>query len=53
MNECRNLRDTVLPILLSVAVLGTYGCNTVEGFGRDLEKLGDKIEKKAEQKKRY
>ncbi|MGH8474041.1 MAG: entericidin A/B family lipoprotein [Gammaproteobacteria bacterium] len=30
-----------------------YGCNTVEGFGRDLENLGDKIEKKAEQKKNY
>ena len=53
MNERRNLRDTVLAILLSVAVLGMYGCNTVEGFGRDVEKLGDKIEKKAEQKKHY
>ena len=53
MNKRRNLRDTVLPILLSVAVLGVYGCNTVEGFGRDVEKLGDTIEKKAEQKKHY
>jgi len=53
MNEFRNLRDTVLAILLLVAMIGMYGCNTVEGFGRDLEKLGDKIEKKAEQKKNY
>jgi len=53
MNERRNLRDTVLAILLSVAVLGMHGCNTVEGFGRDIEKLGDKIEKTAEQKKHY
>ncbi len=29
------------------------GCNTVAGFGRDVEKLGDKIERKAEQSKRY
>ena len=29
------------------------GCNTMAGFGRDVEKLGDKIENKAEEKKRY
>ena len=23
------------------------GCNTMEGLGKDIEKLGDKIEKKA------
>ena len=53
MNERRNPRDTVLAILLSVAAISMYGCNTVEGFGRDVEKLGDTIEKKAEQKKHY
>jgi entericidin A len=41
-------------ILLFLAVLGFAGlpgCNTMEGFGKDLSKLGDKIEKKAEEKK--
>jgi len=28
------------------AAVGT-GCNTTKGFGQDVEKLGDKIEKKA------
>jgi entericidin A len=41
-------------ILLSIvvtSVLSLAGCNTVAGFGKDVEKLGDKIETKAEQKK--
>lgn len=29
------------------------GCNTMAGFGRDVEKAGDKIEHKAEEKKKY
>ncbi len=53
MNELPNLKSRALAIILAVSVLGLYGCNTVEGFGKDLEKLGDKIEKKAEQKKHY
>jgi entericidin A len=40
----------LLIILLSLVALG---CNTMAGFGRDVEKLGDKIEHKAEQKKNY
>ncbi|HEU5284833.1 MAG TPA: entericidin A/B family lipoprotein [Burkholderiales bacterium] len=35
---------------LLLGLLGTLllaGCNTMEGFGRDVEKLGDKIEQKA------
>jgi predicted small secreted protein len=39
-------------IALAVAGLLTLaGCNTMEGFGKDLSKLGDKIEKKADEKK--
>ncbi len=39
-------------IMLAVAGLLTLaGCNTMEGFGKDLSKLGDKIEKKADEKK--
>ncbi|MGH8624113.1 MAG: entericidin A/B family lipoprotein [Gammaproteobacteria bacterium] len=53
MNDLPNLKSRALAIILAVSVLGLYGCNTVEGFGKDLEKLGDKIEKKAEQKKHY
>jgi predicted small secreted protein len=27
------------------------GCNTMQGLGKDVSKLGDKIERKAEEKK--
>lgn len=40
-------------IALSALIAFIAGCNTVEGFGRDLGKLGDKIEHKAEQKRSY
>ncbi len=38
-----------------VLLLGAFlaGCNTMEGFGKDLSKLGGKIENKAEEKKSY
>ncbi|MBA2351410.1 MAG: entericidin A/B family lipoprotein [Burkholderiales bacterium] len=41
--------------LFVVLLLGAFlaGCNTMQGFGRDVEKLGDKIEDKATEKKRY
>jgi predicted small secreted protein len=29
------------------------GCNTKAGLGKDVEKVGDKIENKAEEKKQY
>jgi entericidin A len=41
----------VLLLLAVLGFLGLPGCNTMEGFGKDLSKLGDKIEKKAEEKK--
>ncbi|MGH8751129.1 MAG: entericidin A/B family lipoprotein [Burkholderiales bacterium] len=43
----------MLRIVLLISFVGALlaGCNTVEGFGKDLGKLGDKIEKKAEEKK--
>jgi predicted small secreted protein len=40
-------------VVLIVLTAFSAGCNTASGFGRDLEKLGDKISKKAEEKKRY
>ena len=36
---------------LFLAVLFLAGCNTMEGFGKDVSKLGDNIEKKADEKK--
>lgn len=41
--------------ILAIAVAFAFlaGCNTMQGFGRDVEKLGDKIEDKAAEKKRY
>jgi entericidin A len=40
-------------IAFIIGLLGALlaGCNTMEGFGKDLSKLGDKIEKKADEKK--
>lgn len=35
------------------SVLGMSGCNTMQGLGKDVSKLGDKIEQKAEEKKKY
>jgi entericidin A len=36
-------------LLLTVilAVFGVSGCETMEGFGKDMQKLGDSIEKSA------
>nr|WP_124948000.1 entericidin A/B family lipoprotein [Sulfurirhabdus autotrophica] len=42
----------VFLFVLTLSVMGLAGCNTVEGFGKDVSKLGDKIEKKADEKKR-
>jgi len=36
---------------LIIGVLGLSACNTMEGLGKDVGKLGDKIEKSAEQHK--
>ena len=41
----------VCGLLTIAALLLLAGCNTVEGFGKDLSTLGDKIERKAEGKK--
>ena len=40
---------TLLVLLTSVMLLAA--CNTMEGLGKDVSKLGNKIEKKAEEKK--
>ena len=42
--------DFKLLALLRCAVM-VAACNTMEGLGKDISKAGDKIEKKAEEKK--
>jgi entericidin A len=39
--------------MIGVGVIGLSGCNTMQGLGKDVSKLGDKIENKAEEKKSY
>jgi entericidin A len=41
-------RITVLVCAAGVFLLA--GCNTMQGLGKDVSKLGDKIEQKAEEK---
>jgi predicted small secreted protein len=42
-------RLTVLCLILTFALVGlaTSGCQTSKGFGKDVEKLGDKIQEKS------
>ena len=40
-------------VMIAVGVIGLSGCNTMQGLGKDVSKLGDKIENKAEEKKSY
>ena len=40
----------VIFAIASSAVLFTTGCNTTAGIGRDLQILGEKMERKAEDK---
>mgnify|MGYP006368391363 CR=1 len=47
------LKTSLLVVFATGAVLSMSGCNTVEGLGKDVSKLGDKIEQKAEEKKKY
>lgn len=51
MNDVGNLRRTALWFVLTISVLNLCACNTVAGFGRDMEHLGDRIENKVAQKK--
>jgi predicted small secreted protein len=40
------MNTTATATLLAFAVL-LAGCNTMKGFGQDVQKVGDKIEEKA------
>ena len=43
------MKDLTVLVLLACAVLLT-GCNTMQGLGKDVSALGNKIEKKAGEK---
>jgi predicted small secreted protein len=40
-------RIVLLLVTAAVFALATTGCQTTKGFGKDVQKLGDKIEDKA------
>lgn len=44
------MKKLTLLVLLAYTMTLT-GCSTMEGLGQDISKLGNKIEKKAEEKK--
>ena len=46
------MRKLAVLMLVAYATLLTAACNTVEGFGRDVERVGDKIERKAADERR-
>lgn len=42
------MKRTISLMLLALFSLGVLtACNTMEGLGKDVQKLGDKVEKKA------
>ena len=44
------MRKITAVMMLALGFL-LFGCNTMSGFGKDVSKVGDKIEDKADQKK--
>ena len=44
------MMDRVIAVFLTVGILALSGCNTMEGFGKDVKKVGSSIEKAAEKK---
>ncbi|MFN3297261.1 entericidin A/B family lipoprotein [Caldimonas sp.] len=38
-------------IMLMVTAFGLAGCNTIEGLGKDVQKVGEKMEEAASRKK--
>ena len=38
-------------LLIAMSLLGLSACNTVEGFGKDVKKVGEKMEDAAARKK--
>jgi len=47
----KNLRKLLLCVA-PIAAFSLVGCNTIEGFGKDLKVVGNKIERKASDEKK-
>ena len=45
------MRKSLVMLVVLMGVVGLSACNTMEGFGKDVSKVGDKIEKSAEKNK--
>ena len=44
----------IFAILMMLGILGALaGCNTMHGLGQDIERGGEKIQDKADQKRNY
>jgi predicted small secreted protein len=41
-------RSTLLLLIALLATTGLTACNTVKGFGQDLQKVGENMEEKAD-----
>ena len=38
------MKKTIIAALLAFVAVAVYGCNTVQGAGKDVEKTGEKIQ---------
>ncbi len=45
------MKQKALLITAVLSLVWLAGCNTMEGFGKDVQKVGGKIEQKADEKK--
>lgn len=45
------VKKIVPAVIIICCVVMLTGCQTMEGFGKDLKKLGDRIEKSADKRK--
>ncbi|MEN9544652.1 MAG: hypothetical protein RLZZ598_1485 [Pseudomonadota bacterium] len=41
------MKKTLIALMLGAFALMASGCNTVAGFGKDLEKVGEKMQDKS------
>lgn len=42
-----SIRSILALVAAAFAAIAVSGCNTAQGFGKDVEKAGDKIQEKA------
>lgn len=45
------MNNKLITLMVLLSAFFVVGCNTMSGLGKDVSKLGDKIEQKAEEKK--